>query len=282
MLESVSTLSSELRDELARNSAPAPINTRSFPLRFHNLKAMGQSAAHCLQSFRNDGRESLPLRIGKGTHSLVFGGPPVVEWTGKVRNGKAWDAFKAEHDGSIVLSSKEYAQAHAIDAALRGNELAARVLFQQDAKREQTILWDQQGRQRRSTPDVRGFRYVVDLKTTRCAEPGRFTRDAMFRGYHAQLADYCDAIEASGEARPQRVYIVAVETIAPYAVTVLQLTERALEQGGRLVRTWFERFRACEDANAWPAYCESIVDFDVPDDELGLVFGDDAEQEGDE
>jgi len=42
-----------------------------------------------------------------------------------------------------------------------------------------------------------------------------------------------------------------------------------------------ERLLACEAANEWPGYAQSIVDFDVPD-ELELDFGDDEEIETDE
>jgi hypothetical protein len=249
-----------------------------MPLRFGNLKAMGQSAAHCLQSFHYGGSDSLAMRIGSGSHALLFG-QPVVEWTGKTRNGGKWDAFKAEHEGSLILSAKELWRARAIAESIRSNPIASRLLFGEGVKHEETILWEQAGRARRSTPDARGFRYVVDLKTTRCAQPDKFARDAMYRGYHAQLADYCDAIEAGDGVRPTEVYIVAVESVAPYAVTVLRLTERALEQGARLCRMWFEQFTACELAGEWPGYCQSIVDMDVPDDDVGLVFGEDSDSD---
>jgi hypothetical protein len=281
MLESVASLSGELRDELAVNSEPAPIDTRSMPLRFGNLKAMGQSAAHCLQSFRYAESGSLAIRIGAGTHAVSFDQPFAV--FGARRAGAVWEAFKLANADRPILNAKEMARAQAIAGSLRSNPLASRLLFSDGVKHEQTILWEQQGRARRSTPDARGFRYLVDLKTTRCAQPDQFGRDAMKRSYHAQLADYCDAIEAADGTRPTEVYIVAVESVPPYAVTVLRLTARALEQGARLCRMWFEQFIACEQSNAWPAYCESIVDLDVPDDDVGLVFGDDNDSnEGNE
>lgn len=276
MDSAVEQMSAELRDELAANNVRRLVDPRSLPLRFHNLKAMGQSAAHCLQSFQYDDRDTLALRLGQGTHSLLFG-QPVTKFTGAVRRGKAWDEFKVANSNATILNEKEYAKATAIANAIKSHPIASRLLFSPGVVHEQRILWEQAGRKRQSTPDARGTYHLVDLKTTRCAEPGRFARDAMFRGYHAQISDYAAAIEATVGIKPRESYIIAVESVPPYAVTVLRLTERALDMGARLCRTWFERFRACEEAGSWPSYCESITDFDVPDDELDLVFEDKAD-----
>lgn len=274
-------MTAELRDEIAANSTRRLVDPRSMPLRFHHLKAMGQSALHCLQSFQYDDRDSLAIRIGAGTHALLLG-QPVAQFTGKVRRGKEWDSFAAANTNTTILNAKEHAKASAIAGSIKAHPIASRLLFSSDVVHERTIEWMQAGRKRRSTPDARGTYHLVELKTTRCAEPGRFARDAMYRGYHAQVADYAAAIESTVGIKPRDCYIIAVESVAPYAVTVLRLTQRALEMGERLCRTWFERFRACEDSGAWPAYCDSVTDFDVPDDEIGLVFGEEGESDADE
>lgn len=268
-------MTAELVDEL-RSSERRLVDPRSMPARFHNLKAMGQSAAHCLSSFQDpDWKDTLALRVGKGVHAILFD-LPIAIWTGKVRNGKAWDAFRLEHDGKTILTRKEHARAQAVADSIRRHHEASLLLFSDDAVREQTILWAQCGRARRSTPDVRGRYHVVELKTTRCAEPNRFCRDAMFRGYHAQLADQRAAIQHETGVLVPKAYIVAVETVAPYPVTVLELTERALERGAALVRGWLERLLVCEASGSWPAYAECSVPFDVPDDEISLTFGDEG------
>lgn len=274
-------MTAELRDELASNDRRRVVDPRNEALRFHNLKAMGQSAQHCFQSFQHGREESLALRLGSGTHALLFE-QPVVVFTGKVRNGKVWDAFKAEHAGRLILNAKEHAKAKAIAQSIRNHPIASRLLFAPDTIHESPIYWEQDGRRRRSTPDARSKAHLVDLKTTRCAEPERFARDARFRGYHAQLADYRAAMVASNGYAPKDCYIVAVESVEPYAVTCLRLTERALEIGDRMCRGWFERFRACEESNTWPGYCESITDLDVPDDDIDLLFGDEDEPDADE
>jgi hypothetical protein len=205
--------------------------------------------------------------------TAVLGGPSMVVYDG-TRRGKAWDEFKAAHDGAEIVTATEAAVAAPVIEAVMRHEHAMHLLGSGTVKRR--INWSWLGRECSGEPDVAG-QYLVDLKTTRCAEPGRFTRDAIWRGYHAQLAWYRNGMLLSGLEPPTELFIVAVETSAPYPVTVLRLTERAIEQGERLCRVWMERLLACEATNEWPGYVQSSVDLDVPDDDLELTFGDDEE-----
>lgn len=285
-------MSAELRDELARNDAPRikRVDPRDVPLRFHTLKAAGRSGAHAFESVQFDHDDSLAKRIGAGTHALLFGQSvavfdvPSKKGKGRApRNGKAWAAFKAQHAGAVILSRKEHDTATRIATNIRNHAKASELLFGPGVSHEETIMWTHNGRDRRSTPDCRlGSEYLVELKTTRCAQPERFCRDAMFMGYHAQLADQSDAIEALTGRRPERVFIVAVENVRPHVVQVLQLTARALDRGRRMVRLWFEQYMQFERSNVWPGYCEATLEFDVPDDDdIGLIFGG-SDSDGDE
>lgn len=265
MTADVIQLSTALRDELAANEL---IDPRTVPLRHGCLKQIALSPAHYFAAVQDDDCDSLPLRLGAGTHALLYD-KAVATFTGKVRNGKAWEAFEAEHTaaGAVILNVKEYDEAsRLVEAILRHAD--ARALLTTGTI-EQTIVWERQGRICRGTPDAFTSERVVDLKTTRCGEPDRFRRDATFRGYHAQVAWYLDGLIAAGVACPERAYLVAVEKPAkprkhsPYPVTVLELTPRAINMGRRLNTLWFEQLINSERANRYPAYSDSIVPFDV-------------------
>lgn len=287
MSAEVDQLSAELRDELAANNVRRLLDPRSVALRFSHLKAISQSPAHALQAVQDDREETLALRLGAGTHAIAFG-KPVAIWdqpakTGKgkaPRNGSAWDDFRGEHPDAIILNRKEHDQAQQVARAIQSHGLASELLFAPSVIHEQTLEWVQDGRKRRSTPDARGPDHVVELKTTRCAEPRKFERDARFRGYHVQLADQGMAIAAVTGWPPLRYYIVSVETVKPYVVHVQQLTERAIARGEQLAWAWFRQFRACEDAGQWPGYSREATAFDVPEDDdfvpTPLVFDDPA------
>lgn len=275
MDSAVESLSGELDLELAINSKRPVIDPRTVPVRFSWIKNFSLSAAHAFQAVQDLDLfpSTLATRIGSGTHAMTFG-QPVYRYVPR-RSGKAWDLFKADKGSAPILSAKEWEQSELISAAIKSNDLASQLLFGPGVIVEQPLDWTIDGRACRGTPDARGPYTLTDLKTCKTSQPERFVRDATWRAYHAQLAWYRRGIELATGKRPEECYIVAVESRAPYAVTVLRLTERALDYGDRLWRIWWEQLRVCEESGVWPAYSESITDFDVPD-ETELVFGDDA------
>jgi len=251
------------------------IDPRTVPVRFSNLKRIGQSPMHYWHAVQHGYEETLPMRLGSGVHALLFDQPWTV-WTGSgtgkkpVRNGKVWDAFERDNIDKCILSIGEYRKARAISEAVKRKERAYELLT--EGVRESPISWTCLGRACASRPDVRNPGRIVELKSTKCAEPGRFARDGRWRAYHAQLAFYLDAVIQSGLGTPDRAYIVAVESAPPYPVTVLRLTERAIDIGRRMCRLWLEQLLACEAEEYWPGYLESDAEFDIPDEEGSLII----------
>lgn len=244
--------------------------TRPNAIRFSRLKTMSRSPMHYLYELQHGRKDSLAFRIGRIVDIAILGGPPLVVWEG-TRRGKAWEQFQEQHVDEEIVTESEYTAAAPVIEAVKNHEHAMYLLRSGTPK--ERLYWKWLGRDCTGEPDVAG-KYLVDLKTTRCAEPGRFVRQGIWFAYHAQLAWYRMGMIESGLQPPDQCYFVAVETEPPCPVTVLSLTERAREQGERLCRLWMERLIACEAVGHWPGYCESAVDFDVPD-ELELSYGDD-------
>jgi hypothetical protein len=309
-------------DDLAEPELPIPLtlDTRSLPLRYSVLKAMGQSPLHAQHAMlRGGGEQTLARRLGSGAHAMLLGGgevrisnglnsdgvtacikairagEDVRRYPGAVRRGKEWDKFLATNDnatialqkdydqalsiieqedaGVVLVSKEQFDRAHAIAKAIKANEIASRVLFAPKAVRESRIDWTWNGRAWRSTPDARSFRVLAELKTTRCAEPTAFHRDAHRMNYHVQLAIYRHAIEQTEGVRPQTVYLFAVETVPPFAVVPYRLTERSLEHGWRKAKEWHARWLECEATGKWPGYVDGLAELDVydPEDEAAMV-----------
>lgn len=244
-------------------------------LRFSTLKYMAQSPAHFRHACEHQLEPSRAMRIGTGTHAALLGGSVAV-YDG-TRRGKAWDAFAAENAGRDILSVDEHDIARSCaDAVMR--DPVAGPLFIGAGTNERMIEWEFGGVPFRSTPDrVLPDATLVELKTARTAEPGAFMRDAQRRHYHAQLAVYGEALASAG-VTVRRSVIVAVETVAPFAVTVLDLSSDTLDIGYRTACLWLERYKVCAADGSWPSYSQAPVSWDIqPEPELD--FG---TEEGDE
>lgn len=274
------SLSGQLDRMLRANEAErSGIDPRTVPVRFSHLKQMALSPAHYRYAVQVDRDDTLSMRLGRGVHSLLLDRPDrVTVFTGKTRQGKVWEAFEAEaeRNNREVLNQREYEVAVGIANAVRSNAKAYELLLDGTVM-ESRIDWSMLGRACRSTPDARKPGVLVELKTGRTSQPERFVSSATWMSYHAQLAFYRSAIRWAG-GDVCEAYIVAVESAPPFPVTVLRVTERALDYGDRLVRLWFERLLQCEQSNEWPGYVQSVVEFDVTDDPRDeLVFGDEDE-----
>lgn len=273
---------------------PKLIDPRTLPARVHNLKAALVSGAHCLHSFQGEGGDTLARRLGNVAHAMLLGQPfeiwdveakasvtrrekalaagkPEPKRTIAPRTGDVWRDFARKHAGKVIASPKEVVVARRLCSAIQACGPAARMLTTTGLRFEDTILWTQCGRARRSTPDVRkerhdanGRSFVLEIKTTRCAAPGPFGRDAKRLGYHMQLADQCAAIEASTGRAPDQAFIVAVETSPPHVVQVYEVPPTMLEQGAALCSAALEKLQLCEATGDWSGYSRRIEELTFP------------------
>ncbi len=287
------TADAELRDLLdaaeSDDAEPDDINTRprldvdprTLPVRISRLKKMGLSPAHYREGCRyGDGiGETLSLKMGNAADAIAFDKPRIV-WDKKTKAGKAsprngndWKKFQADHPGKVIMTPREEREASGMVTALQRDSRARGLLFSTGVRHDVDVSWECLGRKCSSHIDALSPVAVVDLKTARSAEPERFQRQAYWLGYHAQLAFYVDACKAAGFGE-RDAYIVAVESAPPYPVTVFQLYDDVIDAGRRQYRLWFERLLACEAANEWPGYAQSVVRFTVPDmDSTSLLIG---------
>ncbi len=257
-----------------------PTNIRPSPLRFHQLKQMALSPAHLLEAraradVPDEETEQTPsMEKGSALHSVVFHKRPVIFYPGKMRAGKVWEAFEAEHAGYSIVTRAAYDKIMGMAEAIWSCRIANELLFATNIVHEQTLHFDLHGHRCRGTPDARlGAQYIVDLKSAKSSEPERFMRQAQNMLYHAQLAFYARGVEAAGLGRCRDTWIIAVESTAPYCVTPIPLTERTLDQGDRCIRLWFERLAACEAVNFYPPYTQTPIPWDI-EEELELQYAD--------
>jgi hypothetical protein len=244
-------------------------------VRFSELKLIAVSAAHYAEavSTPRSERPSTPAQLfGTSVHAMTLGGDLVV-YPGE-RRGNAWKDFATAHKGRPIITSKEAARAEPVSEAVRRDPVAAPLL---EGAHEVELEWELCGRRCAGRIDVLGASHIADLKTASTAHPDRLRWQARKLGYIAQLAWYAEGARQNGCDPINGSHLIAVEMKPPSPVTCMRLTERALDEGMRTVRLWLERLRVCEDSGAWPGYAQTVLDLDVPDDDVDLVWGDEED-----
>lgn len=232
----------------------------SEPVSFSELKHIGQSPAHYIERRRNPIEPTANMLFGTAVHAMVLGGRPIVQWAGD-RRGNAWLEFAAEHKDATILKQKEYDEARRCADAILSDPVAAPLLV---GRREYPLEWTFMGRRCRTRGiDVLGAGFLTELKTTSCSESGTFSRESQRMQYHAQVAFYSYGVEAVMQENVERIFLVAAERRAPYAVSVLELPEEGLSLGTRTCIAWLERLKTSEASDQWPTYTQGVSMLEV-------------------
>lgn len=262
------------------------------------LKHLAVSPLHYLHELekQGEGETTDAMKLGSAVHVAVlepelFRATYVI-WDGGRRQGKAWDAFRADNADREILTLSELESVVAMQHAVREHPIAGP--YVRGGESEVTITWEHRipaagdwpevvtpckGRLDYLRPDA-----IVDLKTARDGSIDGFGRACWNLRYHTQLAFYRDGLAAvTGRKLP--VKMVVVESKAPYAVTVFDVPEHVLEIGREEYVALLSRLDWCRSRNEWPGYADGEVELLLPRwavggsdasedlDGLGLVIG---------
>lgn len=235
-------------------------------LNWSRLKLIDRSPLHYKA---NVAVESDSLDKGTAAHAAILEPEKFekywVVYPGKVRNGKAWEEFRdqANAEGKSVISRSEMDAAKAMRDAVKKHTRASELLYGTPGASEIPLVWDIAGDgfkfECKGRVDRLSFTHdaLVDLKTTKSAEPKAFARSVLSLGYLGQIAWYFD-----GYARQRKpsdpvlreAYIVAVESSAPWIVEPYRITPEQLDEGRAFYSRLLGVLDYCQKANVWTGY----------------------------
>lgn len=193
--------------------------------------------------------------IGTLAHSLILEDDTslheVIDVPDKLGNKWKLPANEAKAKGLIPVTPKEWAGVEAMRDAVMAHP-AVRASFT-GHKAEQSIFWEEDGLMLKCRPDAAHRGLLVDLKTTRDANPNEFGKTAHEFGYHQSAAHYIDGVKAAtGEELP--FHFVLVEKTEPYLVSVVELDVEAINIGRQLNDRAKRIYRECVETGTWPGY----------------------------
>jgi hypothetical protein len=232
---------------------------------FSELKRMALSPAHYAAAIKYGVEVTALMRAGSLTDCLLLTGEKPIVFNGR-RQGGEWELFRSAHAGHDIYTRSEYEDAMEVVSFVRADPLAREFLgLNDELRRTQVPLkWQTNGVPRSTRGiDVLTRRRLVDLKYTNSTKPSLFAWHAHNMLWHAQLADYQEACEQNGIDISEGIFLVGIESKLPYCVTVLKLTEEALEQGRKCIALWIEKFKSCERDKVWPGYTRVVEELDA-------------------
>ena len=247
---------------------------------YSSLKLIARSPAHYRHGLLEERADTDALRMGRVTHLAVLEPERfrslISVWDGGRRAGKDWDKFTEQNQGRELLTIEEHKLCLALQQAVRNDARAMRYIS--GGKPEVTVLWTAEVGGRsipcKARLDFDTDDAIVELKTTRNAEPSAFGRQSHGLRYHVQGAWQVDGYaRAAGIGKPH--VTVAVEKEPPYEVVVYRMPERYLEMGRVEYRDWLMRLVECRETARWPGYAETELDLEFPpwatgeDEDLG-------------
>lgn len=150
---------------------------------------------------------------------------------------KEWYAIEAAGAGDkIIVGTEDYRIARMTAKNVRENKASAKVL-KLCPEREKKVEWEYMNFSFKGFKDADGEKDTFDLKTCTDADPEKFQREIINRGYYLQAAMY---LQAEG---PRNYYIIAVDKKGGISVHLLhpKLVEYGLNEYHKLLT----RFNEC-------------------------------------
>lgn len=231
--------------------------SRTIPLRFSALKHMAKSPRHYLHAITEERTDSRAMRMGRAIHALVLGGNIDV-FDGGDRRAKGYAEFERNAKSDTVLTNPEYYEALRVAKAVKEDSAASDALY---GKKEELLETQLNSRALRGTPDAYSPDKLVltDLKSTQCSDPSVFSRHAVEMQYPNQLAWYRMLIKLVHGVEMRTFRLVAVESSAPYNVSVINVPLELIDEAQRQNMIWFNRLLECEATGNFPGYTNGSV-----------------------
>ena len=179
--------------------------------------------------------------------------------------GKAeWEAFCDANPGKGLVSKDDYETMIEMHQAIDRCPLARKLLFGK-GETEVPFFWTDKetGEKCKVKADrlvkYRRRWYVVDYKTTACAETFRFNSDIWKMGYFMQAAMYTEGVmKAKGMRKRPGCLFVAQEKKPPYSVNVIEVTDEVMNAGIAKFHQLLDKYHECKALDQWPGYVDRI------------------------
>lgn len=257
------------------------------------LAKLKQSPAH-LKAYREEEfEETRAMRLGRIIHTCVLETDlweKSVTKLGECEEIKKSDDKPCTNDATGVYDGKQLCGVHSrgvvtdegvktvkdsdwkTATGIRDSILdttVARKMVRTEGESEYTMIWEDpdtellcKARMDRYSPEVPGGA-IVDLKTTRSADPDFFSKKIWDYGYYLQACHYLKGAEILG-LDINHFVILACEKTVPYGVRPYRMRDSLTEEAEDELYDLYHLWKRCLDTDTWPGYPDNIRDITLP------------------
>lgn len=236
-------------------------------MNYSRLKHLRDSPAHFRNACDNPKPPSTSMSFGSLVHCLVLEpdqfGQRYEVTTETNKRLKAYKVAKAdaEERGLELVTDLDLSNAHRAAGNVLAHPWVQELIADPRTLVEHMHFWehDELGPCRMKVDLARlvpNGLMGCDLKTTKSTNPYSFKRDARMYGYALQAAHYLYGladlfgVQFGNVALDWR--IIAVESVAPFDVTVFELSDETIEEAMQEHDTLARLHRICVEDNHWP------------------------------
>jgi hypothetical protein len=217
--------------------------------------------------FSTRGDDSTPRSdLGTLAHAMLFGGDKSVvvidakDWRKKETQDRR---DKARADGKLPVLEDDYLSMFACVDSIK-QFLSTCKIDINSGMCEHTLIWQEDGVWCRARPDWFTTGLVLDLKTTECAEPGRWIKSTMLNSqYYLQAVHYLCGLRELGFDIDKFVFLCA-EIDAPYCCSLVGLSDAFIEHGMSLRKVALKKWKECLESRRWPGYNPDVHYAELP------------------
>lgn len=180
---------------------------------------------------------------------------------------KAWEEYQEATDGKTIVSAEDVETMREMANAIEQCKLANKLIYGK-GETEQAFFWtDPETGERCKIKTDRLVKfnrrwYVVDYKTTQCADTFRFNSDIWKMGYYFQAGMYTEGVMHAKKLRKRPGFLfVAQEKKAPYSVNVIEVSEEVMNAGVAKFHELLGKYHNYKVLDMYPGYVS-----DVPND----------------
>ncbi|MCZ6501873.1 MAG: PD-(D/E)XK nuclease-like domain-containing protein [Gammaproteobacteria bacterium] len=255
-----------------------------------DLKLLGRSAAH-FKYAKQHPKESTPdMLIGSSLHHAVLQPESFMDCHGIIpANAPArptkpqlasknptelamdrisfWEQFDMVNEGKLIITDDQAGEFLHIGGMIR-NHPELSVYFDKGVAERAIFAVDPIcGIPVKCKADwltkVHSLKICLEMKSTKDARKGPFTRDAYKYGYFTAATFYQDVMEWS-IGRPDLYLIVAFEKEPPYGVKIYEIPEGDIDRGRSKYGANLALYAHCVETDTWPNYDTTIETLSLP------------------